>query len=101
MYEFDTQKEISSIGRSSENDFVIDLPNFSRKQCVITIKNDYIFIMDPGSKNGIKIDGNKIPPHVRMPVYANSKILLANNFQLILPGGTMIKQSDEILLDID
>jgi pSer/pThr/pTyr-binding forkhead associated (FHA) protein len=98
-----SQKEIFShevtgdtvtIGRSSENDFVIPLEDFSRKHCQITFSNNYAFIMDLGSKNGVIIDGKRIKPHEQHPIYDTSKVILANYFEFTLPNGTFIKQLD-------
>lgn len=88
----ETDQEVTTIGRSSENDFVIPLPDFSRKQCIVTIKGDYAFIMDCGSKNGILIDGKKIKPNEQYPIYQHSRILIANYFEFILPDGTAVKE---------
>ncbi len=90
----DTEKETTTIGRSSENDFVIALDDFSRKHCQITFKGEYAFIMDLGSKNGVIIDGKRIPAHQQFPIYPGSRVLLANLFEFILPDGTSIKEVD-------
>ena len=93
-FNFDTSKEVVTIGRSSENDFVIPLPDFSRKHCVITIKGTYLYIMDLGSKNGVLVDGIRITPHEQVPIYPKSKIILANHFALLFPDGTAAKEID-------
>lgn len=84
IYEYICTSETITIGRSSENDFVIPLEDFSRKHCQLTIKGNYIFLMDLGSKNGIIINGKRIPEHQQYPVYKDSKIILANFFELNL-----------------
>lgn len=99
IYEYEVEGEVVNIGRSTENDIVLSFPDFSRKQCVLTLKKGYIFIMDPASKNGITVDGKKIPPNRQIPVYGRSVIFLANNFQLILPEGTVIADGN-IELDL-
>lgn len=91
---FDTENETTTIGRSSENDFVIALEDFSRKHCQITFKGEYAFIMDLGSKNGVIIDGKRIPAHQQFPIYPSTRVLLANHFEFILPDGTSIKEVD-------
>lgn len=93
-FNFDSSKEVTTIGRSSDNDFVIPLPDFSRKHCVITIKGEYAYIMDLGSKNGVMVNGKKIPPNEQFPIYKNSRVILANYFEFILPEGTSIKEVD-------
>jgi pSer/pThr/pTyr-binding forkhead associated (FHA) protein len=87
MYTHDTDKEVVTIGRATDNDFVIPLDDFSRKHCQITIKNDYSFIMDLNSKNGITVDGKRIRPHEQIAIYPTSKIIIANYYEFILPDG--------------
>lgn len=98
---YESDKETVTIGRSRENDFVVPYDDFSRKHCQVTFKGEYAFIMDLGSKNGVTIDGKKIPPHVQLPIYASSRILLANLFEFTLPDGTFIKEDllGEIILE--
>ena len=88
-----------SIGRSSDNDFVIPLEDFSRKHCVFTVKNQFAFIMDLGSKNGIMIDGKRLTPHQQYPVYPTSRVILANHFQLLLPNSS-IQEDESLKLDL-
>ena len=90
----DTENETTTIGRSSENDFVVGLDDFSRKHCQITFKAEYAFIMDLGSKNGVIIDGKRIPAHQQFPIYPSTRVILANHFEFILPEGTSIKEVD-------
>lgn len=94
IFSLDTENETITIGRSSDNDFVIPFDDFSRKHCVVTFKGNYAFIMDLGSKNGVMIDGKKILPNQQFPIYQNSKVVLANHFEFILPEGTSIKELD-------
>lgn len=84
LLEFESPKEEISIGRSSENDFVVPLEDFSRKHCVITQKGGYYFIMDVGSKNGVIIDKKRIVPNQHYPIYQGSDIILANHFEFFL-----------------
>ncbi len=91
---FDADVDTVAIGRSSENDFVIPLDDFSRKHCQITFKGEYAFIMDLGSKNGVIIDGKRIPAHQQFPIYNSTRVLIANHFEFILPDGTSIKEVD-------
>jgi pSer/pThr/pTyr-binding forkhead associated (FHA) protein len=90
-YTHDILTEIITIGRSSSNDFVIPLDDLSRKHCVVTVKNGFFFIKDLGSKNGVKVDSRSLTPLVQYSIYADSIILIANFFQLILPGGEFLK----------
>lgn len=92
---------VVDIGRSSDNEFVVPHEDFSRKHCQITFKGSYVFITDLGSKNGVVIDGKKIPPHEAFPIYPKSKILLANYYQLMLPDGTEIRELDPLELTLE
>ncbi len=91
---FDTELELVTIGRSGDSDFVIPLDDFSRKHCQVSFKGEYAFIMDLGSKNGVIIDGKRIPAHQQFPIYTTNNVLLANHFHFILPDGTTIKEVD-------
>lgn len=93
-FHFDLDIDSVTIGRSSDSDFVIPLEDFSRKHCQITFKGEYAFIMDLGSKNGVIIDGKRIPAHQQFPIYNTTRVLLANHFEFILPDGTSIKEVD-------
>lgn len=101
IYSFDTEEDTINIGRSSDNDFVIPLDDFSRKHCQVTFKGNYAFIMDCGSKNGVSIDGKKIEPNRQYPIYANSQVVLANLFEFILPDGTSIKDKQKVALALE
>ncbi len=90
-YTHEIVKEVITIGRSSSNDFVIPLDDFSRQHCVVTIKNGFFFIQDLGSKNGVKVDSRKLGPNEQCSIYPDSIVIIANFFQLILPGGKILK----------
>jgi len=49
------------IGRSSENDIHIPDKSVSRRHAEIYFENDVCYIRDLGSKNGVKVDGKRIP----------------------------------------
>lgn len=80
-YLHESDEEVITIGRSPDNSFVIALEDFSRHHCKITRKGQYLFIMDLGSKNGIQIDGQKIPANEQIPLYPKNHILFANFFE--------------------
>jgi pSer/pThr/pTyr-binding forkhead associated (FHA) protein len=101
IFSHDSKQESTSIGRSSDNDFVIPLDDFSRKHCVVTFKGNYAFIMDCGSKNGVTIDGARIEPNRQYPIYANSRVVIANLFEFILPDGTSVKDVKELELALE
>lgn len=90
----DGKSESISIGRSSDNDFVVPMEDFSRKHCLVTRKGDYFFITDLGSKNGIIIDGVRLTANKTYPIYVKNCIILANHFEMILPGGSFTGKND-------
>lgn len=103
VYTHEIESETVTIGRSSENDFVIPLEDFSRNHCRVLFKGEYAFIMDLGSKNGMMIDGKRAIPQQQYPIYQHTKVILANHFEFILPEGTSIREPDEdmeLILDI-
>ena len=97
VYGHEVTSDTVTIGRSSDNDFVIPLEDFSRKHCLITFKGPYVYIMDLGSKNGVMIDGRRIKPNEQYPIYETTRVVLANYFEFILPNGTSIKELDKPL----
>ena len=101
VFNHETDKEVVTIGRSSENDLVIPLEDFSRKHCQVTVKGEYLFIMDLGSKNGVLIDGIRIPPKQQVPVYKTSRVTLANHFDCILFEEIVYKDEDTLNLNLE
>ena len=101
IYYHEIESETVTIGRSSENDFVIPLEDFSRFHCQVSFKGEYAFIMDLGSKNGMLIDGKRAIPKQQYPIYQNTKVILANHFEFILPEGTSIKEPEELALILE
>lgn len=89
---FESDNETVSVGRSSENDFIVPLNDFSRKHCLITIRGNYVFLMDLGSKNGVMIDGLRITPNKQYPIYKTTSVYLANHFQFLQDA----KAEDEV-----
>lgn len=55
-----------SIGRSDENDIVLDDPNVSRRHAVIQQKAGQYIIVDQGSSNGTFVDGMRITKPIRL-----------------------------------
>lgn len=101
VFNHETDSDVVTIGRSGDNDFVIPLEDFSRKHCQITAKGEYLFIMDLGSKNGVMLDGKRIPPKEQFPVYKNTRILIANHFECILFEEVVYKEEMTLNLNIE
>ncbi|MFH5802446.1 FHA domain-containing protein [Alienimonas sp. DA493] len=47
------------VGRSSRCDVVLPFNNVSGKHCELTLKDGYWHVADLGSRNGIRVDGNR------------------------------------------
>lgn len=80
-----------SIGRSEANDFQVPVDQLSKIHCDLMIENEKIFIRDLGSKNGVYIDGVKIPPHEKFEINHESVINITKKLLLSLkkpPGQT-------------
>jgi VWFA-related protein len=63
------------IGRSSDNDIHIPDKPVSRRHAEVYFDNDICYVRDLGSKNGVKIDGRRIPPE-GVSLYDGAKIQL-------------------------
>jgi pSer/pThr/pTyr-binding forkhead associated (FHA) protein len=99
VFSYEMTTEMITIGRSSECDFVIPREDLSRKHCQFTVKNQFAFIMDMGSKNGTMIDGKRLTPNEQFPVYPTSRVIIANLYELYLPNST-IKEDESLKLDL-
>jgi predicted component of type VI protein secretion system len=49
------------IGRRENCDIVLRFPNVSARHCQLTLKNGYWYIQDLDSRNGIKVNGVRVP----------------------------------------
>lgn len=56
------------IGRTAPADIVIADSEVSRTHCMVILKDDQLYVSDPGSTNGTFIDGNKITEVTVLPV---------------------------------
>jgi len=65
----------ATIGRSGDNDIHIPDKPVSRRHAEVYFDNDTCYIRDLGSKNGVKIDGRRIPPE-GVSLYDSAKIQL-------------------------
>lgn len=76
---FPLRKGKNSIGRSDENDIVLDDSSVSRRHAVIEIGEAGVAIADLGSRNGTKVSGQKIAASVPL---AHETPLKVGLFQL-------------------
>jgi hypothetical protein len=57
---FMLRKQITTIGRSTSNDIVIEIPEVSRQHARIEYRDGQFYITDLGSTNGTMINGRRI-----------------------------------------
>jgi ABC-type multidrug transport system ATPase subunit/pSer/pThr/pTyr-binding forkhead associated (FHA) protein len=63
-----------SIGRTPDNDIVVNHPQVSSKHAVLVRVGNELFIEDRGSANGTYVRGQRVPPGQRVPVQNGEKI---------------------------
>ena len=59
-HSFEIKEDVTLIGRTQENDIVINDRTISRRHIKITKKNNRFFIEDLGSYNGLRVDGTLV-----------------------------------------
>lgn len=62
LYDIQVQKETLRIGRQHDNDFALDDAKLSRHHAEIRLTPRGLFAVDLNSKNGIHLNGKKVPP---------------------------------------
>lgn len=72
------------IGRSSDADFTIEDNELSRKHCEVRFEGHRVFIKDLESKNGVKVDGERIQVNKYVEVFPETEIMLTKILQLNL-----------------
>ncbi len=50
------------LGRRESCDICLDFPNISGRHCELFFQNGFWFIRDLNSKNGLKVNGDRLPP---------------------------------------
>ena len=88
-----------SIGRNSDNKFVIDNKSISRYQCKLRLLTPIIFeIVDLSSTNGTFIDGIKLIPNKKYQFASSAVIKFGSDFlfnvKLVFPEIQIIKKSN-------
>ena len=68
-----------TIGRSSDNDVVVDNKLASRHHAVIQKIKDAYFIKDEKSTNGTFLNGQRIPPEKYVKLNPGDKITIGND----------------------
>lgn len=70
------QASAKSIGRTKENDIVVDHPQVSSRHALLHKAGDQLFIEDRGSANGTFVRGQRIPAGQKVPVANGEKVFI-------------------------
>lgn len=99
-FSYFVEKESVSIGRAETNDFFVPHTELSRNHCILKLSNDQLHIHDLGSKNGVYVDGVRIPANVDHPISIQSSITLSRVLLLTFyqKPGSIRSHSDMVKL---
>jgi ABC-type multidrug transport system ATPase subunit/pSer/pThr/pTyr-binding forkhead associated (FHA) protein len=70
------EKPVKTIGRTPDNDIVINHPQVSSRHALLHSTNGQLFIEDRGSGNGTYVRGHRIAPGQRIAVQSGEKIYI-------------------------
>jgi hypothetical protein len=87
-----------TIGRSINNRIVLPYETFSRQHCLIEFIDEEIIITDPGSANGVFINGERISRQVPTPLHAEDSLTIANAKVQILEDTSAPEIDIELML---
>ena len=77
------QKSLFSIGKGTDNDFVIDNKAVSRRHAVVQIQNGDYFLIDKESTNFTYLNGSRLEKEVPYKLASNDSIRRADEEILI------------------
>jgi len=83
---FTLTDDITTIGRSSDNDICILEKGVSRHHAKILKKDDKIFIVDLASLQGVFIDGEKIEPGLEVEIKEESRVTIGKTILSLQKG---------------
>jgi ABC-type multidrug transport system ATPase subunit/pSer/pThr/pTyr-binding forkhead associated (FHA) protein len=72
----DLQSNVISIGRTPDNQIVVNHPQVSSKHAQIVKSGMQLFLEDRGSANGTYVRGQRLPPGQRAPVQNGEKVFI-------------------------
>lgn len=79
------QGEFRTLGRSKENDIVVEDNAISRHHLNFFIKNNFLIVEDAGSQNGFLINGEKVEQPTQLKT--GDKITFGHETYLVVPEG--------------
>jgi len=72
-----------TIGKSQENDIVLDRVAISRRHCQVRAQNGQLAVVDLESRNGTYLDGQRLTPNVPVP-FAAGQVIQVGDYTLRL-----------------
>lgn len=78
------QKSLFSIGKGTDNDFVIDNKAVSRRHAVVQIQNGDYFLIDKESTNFTYLNGSRLEKEVPYKLASNDSIRMADEEFLLI-----------------
>jgi ABC-type multidrug transport system ATPase subunit/pSer/pThr/pTyr-binding forkhead associated (FHA) protein len=70
------QSNVVSVGRTPENQIIVNHPQVSSKHAQIVMAGGQLFLEDRGSANGTFVRGQRLPPGQRVPVANGEKVFV-------------------------
>lgn len=70
------QPSFKSIGRTPDNDIVINHPQVSSKHALIHKVGSQLYVEDRGAANGTYVRGQRVPPGQKIPIQNGEKIFI-------------------------
>jgi ABC-type multidrug transport system ATPase subunit/pSer/pThr/pTyr-binding forkhead associated (FHA) protein len=70
------QSNVISIGRTPDNQIVVNHPQVSSKHAQIVKAGEQLFLEDKGSANGTYVRGQRLSPSQRVPVASGEKVFI-------------------------
>ena len=70
------QSNVISIGRTPDNQIVVNHPQVSSKHAQIIMASGQLFLEDRGSANGTYVRGQRLPPGQKVPVANGEKVFV-------------------------
>lgn len=67
------------VGRQKDCDYVLNFPEVSKQHCEIIVENGACFILDLGSTNGTKLNGERLVSNTKFPLKDKDEILIAEH----------------------